>query len=157
MDISKFDFVRLTWSDTNGIARCKIVPNHGFDSSVKSIGVGMCSLATVFDATTTPAPYDKVFNVGCPDEYIVPQLETLHECPWGGTPTEKIGQFFLTPKIEAKLGLFCLYLRSLSTKNALKKFFRNLILTWFQSHALKNNSQKFLVCSKIETNCPWYL
>ncbi|XP_063726767.1 glutamine synthetase-like [Symsagittifera roscoffensis] len=80
------DFTRFTWCDTMGIPRCKVITREALSSMV-GCGIGMCSLACVFDASTTPANYPKIADRGYPDVFAVPDWGSWHFAPWSGSDT----------------------------------------------------------------------
>ena len=93
-DISEYDFVRLTWCDIMGVVRSKVVANHAYEKAVKS-GIGMCEATALLDASSDPTPFPRFTNNGYPDCLMIPEADTLHDCPWSGKKSgRKIGEVF---------------------------------------------------------------
>ena len=57
-------------------------------SSMVGCGIGMCSLACVFDASTAPANYPKIADRGYPDVFAVPDWGSWHFARWSGSDTK---------------------------------------------------------------------
>ena len=100
-NFKNFDFVRLTFCDTMGIPRCKLVPVNRILAFLRSGNLGFCSFGVISDASSNPVYFKKLMEAGDPDFSAAPQLETLHLCEWSGGETgHKVAQIIchLVPK-----------------------------------------------------------
>ena len=108
--MKKFDFVRFTFADTNGIPRCKIVPVNHIPAVMISGNIGFCSFIVISDASSNPVYYEKLMKAGDPDFLAVPQMETLHSYHGSAESKYRVGQIIChlipNPSSNSQFGVY---------------------------------------------------
>ena len=89
---SDFDFIRLTWCDTNGVPRSRVVHKSSFESVLKS-GIGITAVYALFGVDSKGCKFPKLERAdsdGITSVLMTPQMETFHACPWSGKGKYKV-------------------------------------------------------------------
>ena len=106
-----FDFIKFTWFDTNGAARCRVITRRALEWILET-GIGITAVFAKFGVNSTSCKFSKMDEgekSGSPSVFLTPVFETFHACPWSGNGKHKVAEFICQIH-EQKIGdEFCYY------------------------------------------------